>query len=68
MREWLDTFHVRGGIKEVFCLVRDLNCPDLQDHNTEIKQVHGWDDTPTLCTPAKEYDTNPKDTFSWHRY
>ena len=53
---------------EVFCLVRDLNSPDLQDCNAELKKIDTDDDTPTLCTPAKEYDISPRDTSSWRRY
>ena len=68
MSDWPDTFDVRGNTEEVFCLVRDLNSPDLQDYNAELKKVDNDEDTPTLCTPAKEYDISPRDTSSWRRY
>ena len=68
MTDWPDTFDVRGRTGGVFCLVKDLNSPDLQSYNAELKRVDGDDDTPTLCTPAKEYDVSPKDTSSWRRY
>ena len=68
MSDWPDTFDVRGRTGGVFCLVKDLNSPDLQSYNAELKRVDGDNDTPTLCTPAKEYDVSPKDTSSWRRY
>ena len=65
---WPDTFDIRGNATEVFCLVRDLNSPDLQDYNAELKKIDCDDDTPTLSTAAKEYDISPRDTSSWRRY
>ena len=67
MSDWPDTFKI-GYADEVFCLVRDLNSPDLQDYNAELKKVDNDEDTPTLCTPAKEYDISPRDTSSWRHY
>ena len=68
MSDWLDPFDIRGDTEEVFCLVRDLNSPDLQDYNAELKKIDCDDDTPTLSTAAKEYDISPRDTSSWRRY
>ena len=68
MSDWPDTFDIRGGATEVFCLVKDLNSPDLQDYNAELIEIDNDDDTFTLCTPAKEHEISPRDTSSWRRY
>lgn len=67
MSGWPDTFNFEINDDEVFCLVRDINSPDLRDYNDELKRLGGRDAF-TLCTPAKEYDMSQKDTQSWRNY
>ena len=66
--DWPDTFDLRGTTTQTFCLVKNLNSPDLTDYNNELKIVDHDDDTPTLSTPAKELELSPRDTSSWRRY
>ena len=67
LSKWDDTFDFETDDDELFCLVRDVNSPDLKQYNDEIKRLEG-SDAFTLCTPAMEYDMNPKDWLDWRNY